>query len=91
MNWNQIEGKWQQFTGHVKSTWGKLTDDDMTSIGGKKDQLIGKVKERYGIMQDAAEKQVDEWMAKLKPDHDADVIVPPPAASHTAGNNKPVA
>jgi uncharacterized protein YjbJ (UPF0337 family) len=61
MNWDQIEGKWKQSTGKVKEKWGKLTDDDLTTINGEKDQLVGKIQERYGIAKEAAEKQVDEF------------------------------
>ena len=61
MNWDQIEGKWKQSMGKVKAKWGKLTDDDITVINGKKEQLVGKIQERYGIAKDAAEKQVDEF------------------------------
>jgi uncharacterized protein YjbJ (UPF0337 family) len=62
MNWDQIEGKWKQSAGIVKQKWGKLTDDDLTTVAGKKDQLVGKIQERYGIAKEAAEKQVDEFV-----------------------------
>jgi uncharacterized protein YjbJ (UPF0337 family) len=65
MNWKQIEGQWHQLVGQAKSKWGKLTDDDLKNVAGKKDQLIGMVEERYGVMKEDAEKQVDEWLAKL--------------------------
>ena len=61
MNWDRIEGNWKQFTGRVKEQWGKLTDDDIDVIGGKRDQLVGKIQESYGIGKDEAEKQVDTW------------------------------
>jgi uncharacterized protein YjbJ (UPF0337 family) len=67
MNWDQIEGQWQQLTGHVKSRWAKLTDDDLGNVAGKKDQLVGKLQERYGILKEDAEKQVDTWLLKLSP------------------------
>ena len=67
MNWDQIEGQWHQFTGTVKTQWGKLTDDDVTHVSGKRDVLIGKLQHRYGVMKDEAEKQVDEWGANLAP------------------------
>ena len=67
MNWKEIEGRWHQITGQAKSKWGKLTDDDLTVVAGKRDQLIGKLQERYGVLKDDAEKQVDEWIGKLKP------------------------
>lgn len=65
MNWDQIEGQWQQLAGKAKSRWGKLTDDDLTNVAGKKDQLIGKLQERYGFIKADAEKQVDRWIAKF--------------------------
>jgi len=61
MNSDQLEGKWKQYSGKVKEKWGKLTDDDLTVIHGKRDQLIGKIQERYGIAKQEAEKQVDEF------------------------------
>ena len=61
MNSDQMEGKWKQMKGSLKSRWGKLTDDDLTVIEGQKDQLVGRVQERYGIARDEAQKQVDEW------------------------------
>lgn len=61
MNSDQMEGKWKQMKGSLKSRWGKLTDDDLTVIEGQKDQLVGKIQERYGIARDEAQKQVDEW------------------------------
>jgi uncharacterized protein YjbJ (UPF0337 family) len=61
MNSDQMEGKWKQMKGSWKSRGGKLTDDDLTVIEGQKDQLVGRVQERYGIARDEAQKQVDEW------------------------------
>ena len=61
MNWTQIEGKWDQFKGTVGQQWGKLTDDDLTKARGRRDELIGKIKERYGVEQEEAERQLDEW------------------------------
>jgi uncharacterized protein YjbJ (UPF0337 family) len=61
MNWDQIEGKWKQASGHVKEKWGKLTDDDLQVIRGKRDQLVGKIQERYGIAKEDAERQVEEF------------------------------
>jgi uncharacterized protein YjbJ (UPF0337 family) len=61
MNWDQIEGKWKQYSGHVKEKWGKLTDDDLQVIRGKRDQLVGKIQERYGIAKEDAERQVEEF------------------------------
>lgn len=65
MNWNIVEGKWKQVSGNLKDTWGKFTDSDITQLSGKKDHLVGLVQERYGVMKDEAEKQVDAWVEKL--------------------------
>ena len=61
MNKDQADGNWKQFKGKVKEKWGKLTDDDLTVIEGKREQLVGKIQERYGYEKDRAEKEVKEW------------------------------
>lgn len=61
MNWDEIKGNWKQFQGRVKTQWGKLTDDDMTVISGHRDQLVGRIQERYGIEKDEAERQVRDF------------------------------
>ena len=65
MNWTQIEGKWKRLSGQVKSEWAKLIDDDLKLIAGKRDQLVGKIQEHYGVIKDDAEKQIDLWIATL--------------------------
>ena len=65
MNWDTLKGKWEQFAGQFKSKWGKLTDDDLTTIGGKKDELVGKLQERYGYEKDKAETELDEFTRSL--------------------------
>ncbi|WP_411886850.1 CsbD family protein [Polaromonas sp. YR568] len=61
MNKDRMEGNWLQFKGKVKEQWGKLTDDDLDVIAGKRDQLLGKIQERHGLSQEEAEKQVTAW------------------------------
>ena len=65
MNWDQIEGKWKQFTGSARERWGQLTDNDWETIGGQKDQLVGRIQVRYGVAKAEAEKQADEWLRSL--------------------------
>lgn len=65
MNWDQIKGNWKQIEGKVKAKWGKLTDDDLTVVKGKKDELTGKLQERYGIGKEEAEKELDAFCRAL--------------------------
>jgi uncharacterized protein YjbJ (UPF0337 family) len=64
MNWENIEGKWDQFKGKIKQQWARLTDDDIQRISGKKDQLVGKLKEKYGYEKDKAEREVDSFCSR---------------------------
>ncbi|TCL05711.1 MULTISPECIES: CsbD family protein [Sodalis] len=66
MNTDQASGNWKQFKGKMKEQWGKLTDDDLTVVEGKRDQLIGKIQERYGYGKEAAEKEVSNWETQNK-------------------------
>lgn len=61
MNWDRIEGRWTQARGKVREHWGKLTDDDLDVIAGKRDQLIGRLQQRYGATKDDIEREVREF------------------------------
>lgn len=65
MNWDQLEGKLKQSTGKIREKWGKFTEDDLHVIAGNRDQLIGKIQERYGLAKEAAQKQADEFLKGL--------------------------
>jgi uncharacterized protein YjbJ (UPF0337 family) len=64
MNWDRIEGSWKQLTGRVKEQWGQLTDDDLDVVAGRRDQLAGKIQERYGIALNEANEQLAAWQRK---------------------------
>jgi uncharacterized protein YjbJ (UPF0337 family) len=61
MNSDQLEGNWTQFKGKMREKWGKLTDNDWETVAGKKDQLLGKLQERYGYTREQAESDYDDW------------------------------
>jgi uncharacterized protein YjbJ (UPF0337 family) len=62
--WAKFKGSWNQTKGAVKEQWGKLTDDDLLEIEGRRDQLVGKIQTRYGITREEAEAQVGTWEQK---------------------------
>ncbi len=66
MNWDRLEGNWKQFKGAAREQWGKLTDSDWEVVAGKKDQLVGKIQERYGISRDEAQRQADDWARTMR-------------------------
>ena len=66
MHWDVVEGNWKQFKGHVKETWGKLSDDNLDTIVGKRYQLVGTVQETYGITKNQAESQVKAFEERHK-------------------------
>ena len=65
MNWIQLEEHWKVYAGSARAHWSKLTEQDWQTITGKKEQLAGLIQERYGIAEEAAGKQVDEWFQGL--------------------------
>ncbi len=79
MNWDRIEGNWKQFSGKVRQQWGKLTDDDLDRIGGRRDELAGRIQEAYGVSKDEADRQIEKFAGTL----DA-------GTSDTAGRNVPL-
>jgi uncharacterized protein YjbJ (UPF0337 family) len=65
MNWDRVEGDWKSVKGKAKQKWGKLTDDDLTVIEGKREQLIGRLQSRYGRRRDELESEVDHWIESI--------------------------
>jgi uncharacterized protein YjbJ (UPF0337 family) len=65
MNKDQLKGDWKQLAGKVKAKWGKLTDDDMTVIEGKREELAGRIQERYGCAKEQAEKELNDFCKSL--------------------------
>lgn len=71
VNWDRIEGNWKQFKGIARQQWGRLTDDELDVVAGKRQRLAGRIQKAYGITRQASEKQLAEWLARQ---HDIDPI-----------------
>ncbi len=66
VNKDFLGGKWHEFKGKVKEQWGKLTDDDLTQINGKREELLGKLQSRYGYAKDKAEQELTSFEKNFK-------------------------
>jgi len=64
MNWDRIEGQWKQIRGKVKEQWGKLTDEELDVVAGKRDQLVGRIQKNYGVAKEEAERQLKDWESR---------------------------
>jgi len=62
MNWDQIQVNWMQFKGEVRNNWVKLTDEDVTRIGGRRSELVRRLQARYGFAKAEAEREIEAWM-----------------------------
>jgi uncharacterized protein YjbJ (UPF0337 family) len=62
MNWDRVEGNWKEFKGNIQQKWGKLTNDDLQVIDGKRNELAGRLQQRYGYAKDQAEREIDTWL-----------------------------
>ncbi len=65
MNWDHIQGNWRQLKGKIQANWGDLTDDDLHSIDGRREELMGKLQKAYGIGRDEAERQINDFERSL--------------------------
>ncbi len=65
MNWDEIKGNWTMVSGQLKSKWGKLTDDDVKQIDGKREELAGRLQKQYGHTKEEAEKNIDEFLKSI--------------------------
>ncbi len=65
MSWDQVKGNWKQLKGKAKQMWGDLTDEELDVIGGKREELAGRLQAKYGLTKEQAEEKVDDWVKKL--------------------------
>lgn len=68
LNEEQLIGNWEQIKGAIKEKWGRLTDNDLTIIEGRREQMIGKLHELYGLARKDAERQFDEFLKSAERD-----------------------
>ncbi|WP_309667085.1 CsbD family protein [Tabrizicola sp.] len=66
MNWDQVEGKWKEFQGRAQTQWGKLTNDDLDVIKGRRTELEGLLQKRYGYAKEKIKTDVDSWLSRLE-------------------------
>jgi len=62
MNWDQIEGNWLIFKGRLRDNWARLTDEDITRISGRREQLVARLQDRYGFAKAEAEREIGAWV-----------------------------
>jgi uncharacterized protein YjbJ (UPF0337 family) len=76
MDWKQIEGNWKLLKTRIKKKWGKLTDDDLNAIDGRRNQLEKAIRGHYGFSADHVRKEIDDWLRwqTLKPQHSPGAI-----------------
>jgi len=61
MNWDRVEGSWKELKGKAREKWGRLTDDDLDVINGRREQLEGTIQRVYGKTKEQVQKEVDEF------------------------------
>ena len=83
MNWDRISGNWTQWKGRVQERWGKLTDDHLDVVAGRRDQLAGRIREVYGLSKEEAERQLRNWERNLEVEEfdEADLVLDDDAPS----------
>lgn len=87
MNFDQLEGKWKQYKGQIREKWGKLTDDDLQVIGGRREQFIGRLQERYGIAREVAAGELDDFVNSLTAQPEEPPAETPKAHRKSAGQH----
>ena len=65
MNWDQVKGSWKQVKGKAQQMWGDLTDDELDTIEGKREELVGRLQAKYGYTKEKAEEEADGWVRRL--------------------------
>ena len=65
MNWDEVQGKWKEIKGNVRSKWGELSDDEVSEVNGDREALEGKIQQKYGRTKEEARREVDDFIRTL--------------------------
>lgn len=65
MNWERAKQSWRHIDMHARSTWPKLSDDELADIAGNREALVEKLREHYGVVESEAAREADAWVARL--------------------------
>jgi len=66
MDWDRISGNWAHWRGRIRERWGRLTNDELDVIAGRREQLVGRIQSAYGIQKVEAERQLRNWQRNLE-------------------------
>jgi uncharacterized protein YjbJ (UPF0337 family) len=64
MNWDEIQANWMKFKGEIKERWGRLTDDELDIINGRREQLAGEIQRKYSITREEADREIEDFLAR---------------------------
>jgi len=70
MSWDRISGNWTQWKGRVRERWGRLTQDQLDVVAGRRDQLAGRIQEAYALTKEETERQLCNWERNLAVEYD---------------------
>ena len=87
MSWDRISGNWTQWKGRVRERWGRLTQDQLDVVAGRRDQLAGRIQEAYSLSKEETERQLRNWERNLAVEYDETNLV---IDDRDESNSKPI-
>ena len=65
MDWDRISGNWAHWRGRIRERWGRLTNDELDLVAGRREQLVRRIQSAYGIAKEEADRQLRNWERNL--------------------------
>ena len=65
MDWDRISGNWAHWRDRIRERWSRLSNDELDSVAGRRDLLVGRIQKAYGLGSDEAERQLRNWERNL--------------------------
>jgi uncharacterized protein YjbJ (UPF0337 family) len=66
MDWDAIQGNWNQFKADAKRRWDRIGEQQLHAISGRRTLLASRIKEAYGLSNEDTERQITDWQSTLK-------------------------
>ncbi len=65
VNEQQLQGHWHEVRGRIRSRWGQISEDELTTFSGNIEELVGTIQQKTGESQETIRNYLDELTCSM--------------------------
>jgi uncharacterized protein YjbJ (UPF0337 family) len=65
MRWDEIQKAWPEVKSQIRLHWCRLSDEDLEQSGGRRDRIVDRIEQCYGVRKANVERELDRLIERL--------------------------